>query len=156
MFGKLNRKAVVTAGAVLLIAAGGAYAYWTTTGSGTGSATNGTSVGITINQTSTITGLYPGGPAVALSGNFDNTNSGAVYVGTVTATLVDVTGGSGGTPACTTADYTLASPAATVNADIASGNGVGAWSGPTIQLKNLATNQDACKNATVNLAYTSN
>jgi hypothetical protein len=155
MFGKLNRKAVLTAGAVLLIAAGGAYAYWTTTGSGTGSAGNGTSVGVTINQTSNIAGLYPGGPAVALSGNFDNSNAGAVHVGTVTASLVSVTG-SVGTPACTIADYTLASPAATVNADIASGSGVGSWSGPTIQLKNLATNQDACKNASVNLSYTSN
>ena len=106
-------------------------------------------------QTSVITGLYPGGPAVALSGNFNNTNPGAVYVGTVTAALASVTG-SVGTPACTIADYTLASPAATVNADIASGSGVGAWSGPTIQLKNLATNQDACKNASVNLSYTSN
>jgi hypothetical protein len=155
MFRKFTRKSVVAAGTILLIAAGGAYAYWTTTGSGTGSAANGTSVGITVNQTSVITGLYPGGPAVALSGNFNNTNPGAVYVGTVTAALVSVTG-SVGTPACTIADYTLASPAATVNANIASGSGVGAWTGPTIQLKNLATNQDACKNASVNLSYTSN
>jgi len=155
MFRKFNRKAVGAAGAILLIAAGGAFAYWTMTGSGTGTAGNGTSVGVTVNQTSVITGLYPGGPAVALSGNFDNTNPGPVRIATVTAALASVTGGTG-TPACTIADYTLASPAATVNADIASGSGVGAWSGPTIQLKNLATNQDACKNASVNLSYTSN
>jgi hypothetical protein len=155
MFRKFNRKTVLTAGAVLLIAAGGAYAYWTTTGSGTGSAANGTTVPITINQTSVITGLYPGGPAVALSGNFNNTNPGAVRVATVTAALVSVTGSSG-TPACTIADYQLNTPVVTINADIASGNGVGAWTGPTVQLKNLATNQDACKNASVNLSYTSN
>jgi hypothetical protein len=155
MFRKFNRKTVVAACAVFVIAAGGAYAYWTTTGSGTGSATNGTTVGITINQTSAVTGLYPGGPAVTLSGNFNNTNSGAVRVGTVTAALVSVTG-STGTPACTIADYTLANAVVTINAEIASGNGVGAWTGPTIQLKNLATNQDACKNASVNLSYTSN
>ena len=155
MFGKLNRKAVVAAGAVLLVAAAGAYAYWTTTGSGTGSAADGTTVAITVNQTSVITGLYPGGPAAALSGNFDNTNPGAVRVGTVTASLVDVTG-SVGTPACTIADFQQNNPAASVNAEIVSGNGVGAWSGPSVQLLNSGTNQDACKNASVNLSYTSN
>jgi hypothetical protein len=155
MFRKFNRKVVVAAGAVLLIAAGGAYAYWTQGGSGTGSGANGTTVGITVNQTSTVTGMYPGGPAQALSGNFNNTNSGPVRVATVTAALVSVTG-SVGTPACTIADYQLNTPVATVNAEIASGSGVGAWSGPTVQLLNSATNQDACKNATVNLSYTSN
>jgi hypothetical protein len=155
MFSKFSRKTLVAAGTVFLIAAGGAYAYWTQGGSGTGSGANGTTTGITINQTSTVTGLYPGGPAQALSGNFNNTNSGPVRVSTVTASLVSVTG-STGTPACTIADYQLNTPVATVNAEIASGTGVGAWSGPTVQLLNSATNQDACKNATVNLSYTSN
>jgi len=155
MFRRFNRKAVLTAGAVLLIAAGGAYAYWTQSGSGTGSAANGTTVGITVVQTSTITGMYPGGPAQALSGNFNNTNSGPVQVATVTAALTSVTG-SVGTPACTIADFQLNTPVATVNAEVPSGTAQGAWSGPTVQLKNLATNQDACKNASVNLSYTSN
>jgi hypothetical protein len=155
MFRRFNRKAVVTAGAVFVIVAGGAYAYWTQGGSGTGSAANGTTVGITVNQTSVITGMYPGGPARALSGNFDNTNSGPVRVATVTAALTSVTG-SVGTPACTIADFQLNNPVATVNAEIASGSGVGAWSGPSVQLLNSATNQDACKTASVNLGYTSN
>jgi hypothetical protein len=151
-----RRKVVAVVGATFLLITAGAYAYWSTTGAGTGTAVNGTSAAVTPKQTSVITGLYPGGPAVTLSGNFDNPNPGAVHVGTVTAALVSVTGGSGGTPACTVADYTLASAVVTINADIAAGNGVGAWTGPTVQLKNLATNQDACKNATLNLSYTSN
>jgi hypothetical protein len=155
MFRKFNRKAVATAGAIFVIAAGGAYAYWTQGGSGTGSAANGTTVGITVNQTSVITGMYPGGPAQALSGTFTNTNSGPVFVATVTAALTSVTG-STGTPACTIADFQLNNPVVTKNAEIPSGTGVGAWTGPTVQLKNLATNQDACKSASVNLSYTSN
>ncbi len=54
---------------VAAIAAFGAYAYWTTTGNGTGSATTGTDHGVTVNQTSPSSGLYPGG-SVALSGDF--------------------------------------------------------------------------------------
>ena len=153
---KHNRgKTIAVIGTAFLLAAAGAYAYWTQSGSGTGGAANGTTTAITVKQTSVVVGLYPGGPAVTLSGNFDNPNAGPVRVGTVTASLVDVTG-SAGTPACTIADYTLANATATVNADVPSGMAQGAWTGPTIQLKNLATNQDACKNATVNLSYTSN
>jgi len=45
----------------------------------------------------------------------------------------------------------------TVNAEVASGTGVGAWTGATIKFNDKAgTNQDACKGATVNLAYTVN
>jgi hypothetical protein len=155
MSGIFSRKTLVAAGTLFVIAVGGAYAYWTQGGSGTGSATNGTTVGITVKQTSVITGMYPGGPAQALSGNFDNANSGPVRVATVTAALTGVTG-SVGTPACTIADFQLNNPVVTVNAEIASGNGVGAWSGPSVQLLNSATNQDACKNASVTLGYTSN
>ena len=155
MFTRFSRKTVAAVGAILLIAVAGAYAYWTQGGSGTGTATNGTSNSITVNQDSVITGLYPGGPAVTLSGDFDNPNAGKVRVASVTASLVSVTG-SVGTPACTIADYTLASATATVNAEIDPGDDVGAWTGPTIRLNNAATNQDACKNAVVNLSYTSN
>ena len=155
MFRTFDRKAIAAAGVIFLIAAGGAYAYWTQGGSGTGSAANGTTVGITVNQTSVITGMYPGGPAQALSGNFNNTNSGPVRVATVTAALTSVTG-SVGTPACTIADFQLNNPVVTINAEIASGSGVGSWTGPSVQLLNSVTNQDACKNASVNLGYTSN
>ena len=72
------KKAALTA--VLLGIAATGYAYWTSGGTGSGSATTGTTTGITIIQTSTITGLYPGGPAQALSGNFTNTNSGPIKV----------------------------------------------------------------------------
>src|SRR5262249_56020869 len=67
--------------------AGVATAYWTQGGSGSGSANTGTTNNITVNQTSVITGLYPGGPAATLSGNFDNPNGSGVFVTSVTASI---------------------------------------------------------------------
>jgi hypothetical protein len=152
------KKLAVTA--VLLAIAASAYAYWTSSGTGTGSAGTGTTTGITVNQTSTVTGLYPGGPAQALSGNFTNTNAGAVVVASVNATISSVTKAVGAPAgACTAADYTLSGfPTTTVTptAGIPSGTGVGTWSGGTIAMVNSAGNQDGCKGATVNISYTSN
>ena len=60
--------------------AGVATAYWTQGGTGTGSASAGTTVGIVVNQTSSVAGLYPGGPPQPLFGNFDNPNASSVFV----------------------------------------------------------------------------
>jgi len=149
----MKKKSVATAVVVvaLLGVAGGAFAYWTNTGSGTGSASTGTTSSVTVNQTSTVTALAPGLSAQALSGNFDNPNSGPVYVTAVTA-VVSGTDKVG----CGATDYTIAGTAS-VAAQVASGTAVGSWSGLTIQFNNKAgTNQDACKNAAVTITYTAN
>jgi hypothetical protein len=152
-----RRTKVVALTAALVLAGGAAFAWWTAGGSGTGSAATGNVTGITINQTSTVSGLYPGGPAAALSGTFTNTNSGSVYVAQVS---VAIQGGfsaqaDGAKPACTASDFTLVQPAAT-NAEVVSGAGVGSWSGGSIKLLDAAANQDNCKGVTVPLVYTSN
>ena len=62
----LNRKTalVVGAGAAVVALSGtAAFAYWTTTGAGTGSATTGTSHSVTVAQVGTISALTPGSPA---------------------------------------------------------------------------------------------
>jgi hypothetical protein len=149
-------KRVAAIAAVLALAAAGiATAYWTQGGGGTGSAGTGTTTSIVVHQTSPVAGLYPGGPAVTLSGNFDNSNAGPVFVTAVTAVVdplfsarLDLS-----KPACTPGDFVIAG-AAPVGASIPSGNAVGAWTGLTIQLQNLATNQDNCKNVTVPIIYT--
>lgn len=136
---------------VSLIGGGAAFAYWTNSGSGSGQAATGTNAAVVVNQTSTVTGLAPGVAAQPLSGDFGNDNDGPVYVGSVTATV-------SGTdqPGCGATDYTIAG-AATVNAQVAAGDGVGSWSGLTIAFNNKpSVNQDACKNAVVDLAYASN
>lgn len=152
---QLTKKRKIVATAVVALAllgvASGAFAYWTNAGSGTGSASTGTTSSITVNQTSTVSGLAPGLAAQALSGNFDNPNSGPVYVASVTA-VVSSTDKVG----CGATDYTIAGTA-TVAASVAAGTAVGSWSGLTIQFNNKAgTNQDACKGAAVTITYTAN
>jgi hypothetical protein len=153
-----KRAAAVATGAALALVAGGvAYGYWTTSGAGTGSASTGNSQAIVINGPASVTGLYPGASAAALAGNFDNSNPGNVYVAKVTVAIQSgwSSQGDAGKPACTAADFTLTQPA-DVEAQIPAGDGVGSWGGASIALKNLATNQDNCKNVTVPLVFTSN
>jgi hypothetical protein len=154
---KFKRWSIAAVGAFTLLAAAGGYAYWTNSGSGTGTAATGTNVGITVTQTTTPSGLYPGGPTAALSGQFNNTNASKVYVHQVSATIASVTGPNITVPnPCTAADYQLNGFPVTVDAEVASGTGQGSWTGASVQLLDSVTNQDGCKGATVNLAYTSN
>lgn len=149
--------ALLLVGAVTAV---GSYAYWTNNGSGTGSATADTTVTLKVNQTSTPGLMYPGGPAQALSGNFDNPNTAAVTISSVTAAVTSVTPLAGSTfagngkPDCAVGDFTVGGAAA--GSTVPAGTGVGSWSGLTIQLKNTAANQDNCKGAKANITYTAN
>jgi len=152
---KKSKKILVVAAIIGLVSAGGAYAYWTNSGTGTGTAATGTNVPVTVNQTSTITGLYPGQAAQTLSGDFTNPNAGNTYVTAVTATgyTIDATHVTAG---CTVAGahYTLGGTAP-VGADVITGANKGSWTGLTIRMNNLGTNQDFCKGATVTVTYAS-
>jgi hypothetical protein len=146
--------AIMVAAVTVLAAGGAAFAYWTAGGSGTGTATTTASTSaLTAVQTTTVTGMQPGDSAQTISGNFTNPNSSPVYVTSVTASIASVT--KAGSPAvgCDASDYTLGSPVMPVGVEVASGTAKGAWTGATIKFNNKATNQDACKGATVNLAY---
>lgn len=154
---KFTKKTVAVAtGAVVVLAGSGvAFAYWTAGGSGTGTAATGTSVPITAVQTSTVPAMKPGDSALPLTGNFNNTNAGPVYVTSVTASIASVTKATGA-PAgtCDDTDYTLATPIMSVNAEVPAGSAQGTWTGATIKFNNKASNQDGCKLATVTLTYT--
>jgi hypothetical protein len=140
--------------AILVGGTGAAYAYWTNTGSGTGSGATGTNVPITINQTSTVTAMGPGVAAQALSGTFTNPNAGPVYVASITVSIGTITVGGSPAVGCSATDYVITGSPITVNASVTTGT---AWSGATIAFVNKpAVNQDGCKNATVNLVYSSN
>ncbi len=152
---KKSKKILAGAAIIGLASAGGAYAYWTNSGSGTGTATTGTNVALTVNQTSSISGMYPGQAAQTLAGDFTNPNAGATWVTAVTATgyTIDATHVSAG---CTVAGghYTLGGTAP-VGANVIPGANKGAWTGLTITMNNLGTNQDFCKGSTVTIAYAS-
>ena len=153
-----TRKSVVAAASalLLLVLAAGAAAYWTSNGSGTGSATTAASAqALVVNQTSTLSGLAPGIAAKAIAGNFDNPNDAPTYVNAVTVSIASVTkdpAAPAGT--CDSTDYTLANATMAVNSAVPAGTGKGSFSGASIQFNTKAgVNQDACKGATVKLAY---
>ena len=153
-----KRRGLVLAGVALTLAVAGiAYAFWTGGGSGTGSGAAATGVsGLTANQTTTLSAMYPGDSAQTITGNFDNPNSGPVYVNSVSVSIASVTK-AGGAPAgtCDATDFTLANTTMNVGAEVSSGSGVGSFTGATIKFNNKpTTNQDACKGATVSLSYT--
>jgi hypothetical protein len=154
-----NKKRLLAAGIVTVILLGGAgaaYAYWSVTGAGTGTAATGTGLdNIVINDTSSTSGIAPGSGQHTLSGNFDNLNDEAVYVSTVSVSISSISGaGVGG---CEADDYLISGSPMTVNANVPVGEGVGSWTGATIEFVNeAAEDQNGCKGATVNLAYTSN
>lgn len=150
---KNKKKTSIIAIFMVLSVAGAAFAYWTVSGDGSGTAATGSvEEDLVVNQVSTPTNLRPGGAAETLSGDFDNPNDEPVFVTSVTAAIESVTGGAG---ACTAADYTLANAVMTVDAEVPVGDGVGDWTGATIQFDNdPLANQDGCQGATVNIAYT--
>ncbi len=154
---KIRRKKGVAAlfAAIVALAAVGAYAYWTTSGSGTGGATAGTTAALTIVQDNTVTGLYPGGSPVGLNGHFVSTNVGSVTVNSVTAAVTGVTGAGTdpGQPACTTADFVIGGASGPYV--VANGSGT-LWSGLTVQLADGVANQDNCKGASAVITYTAN
>src|SRR4051812_26049757 len=94
---KGSRKYGIVAGTVaaVLIGGGVAAAYWTTGGSGTGTAAAGTSANVTVAQTSTISNLYPGGPSSPVAFTITNSNPGPVYVGAVTVAIASVVKAAG-------------------------------------------------------------
>jgi hypothetical protein len=138
--------------------AGGAYAYFTTSGSGTGSTRVGTSTALTINATITpgSGGIVPDGNPAAIAFSAVNTGTSAQLVDTIHLESVDAYTDAGHTtPAagCDTSDFSGADvvahppgPAATT-AITAPGSLVFADSG---------TNQDACKLAYLVLTFSSN
>jgi hypothetical protein len=153
MRSKTKKRLIAGLTAVFALAAAvTAVAYFTSSGSGSGTAGTVTAAqAVTVNQTSVITGLAPGAAPVALSGTFNNPNSGNVKITQIAATVTGVTG-------CDATNFSIGgSPTTTIGGGgiIAGGNGVGSWSGLTIQMVDKpAVNQDACKNVSVTVAYT--
>ena len=100
--------------------------------------------------------LYPGGPTVPL--NIEFTNPNAVPI-TITGVTVTVTGNSASGSGCSTSAFTVAQQlSATPTVPANSTKSLFDLAVPQNQWPQLAMadsgNQDACKNATVNLSFT--
>jgi len=159
--------AAVAAGVILLGTAGVAFAYWTTTGSGSGT---GSTTGGVVNQLSftqnpagapdtsvNLAAMYPGDSSQSLSVRVRNTSTTeSAYVTSVKAYITTNKIG------CTGADFLLggvAAPSTALTAaaltwtavDLAAG--VSANAASSVQFNNTTANQDACKSAVVTVNY---
>jgi hypothetical protein len=155
--GWMDRKKVLgSLGCVIaLAAAGAAVAYFTSSGSGTGSAEVGSSSAVTLHATISAD-LYPGASSpVTLT--VDNPSSGSQRVGTVSLSSISADSGhsacsttiSGGNP-----DFTM--PAVTVNKVFPSGNGQSVTPNGTLTMNETGLNQDACQGATLTMHLANN
>jgi hypothetical protein len=150
MSSKIMRKRVlIPLGIVILATAGAAYAYFSAVGTGSGSATTGSSAALTLHGT-VASAIYPGGTS-SVTFTVDNPSGGKVRVGTITLAGVTTDGSHVG---CSMSDFSM--PNVVANQDVASGNGVSVSATGTLVMANSATNQDACQGAPLTLHLVSN
>jgi hypothetical protein len=143
-----NRKLVaLLATLVLGTTAVAGYAFWTTSGAGTGTATNAGSNGTLVLHASFAGGLTPGAHE-AVSYTADNSNSSSLQVGTVHAVV------STDSATCLASDFTVADTIE--NQTIAANTtNVALANDGMITFADTAANQDGCKGALVTLTLSS-
>jgi hypothetical protein len=147
---KTAKIAVAGVSAATLAMSGVAYAYWSTSGTGTGSAATGSSSAFVVtSDPATGDPLTPGGPSQTVAFHVNNPSAGHQYLSAVAITVAEAGGGTWDDVAgCSAADYTVGTPSFT-GGDMAPGTTINGT--VTITMNNLASNQDACEGATVPL-----
>lgn len=137
-------KAVVASAAVIVLAGGTAFAYFTSTGSGTGAGTTGTSSLFTVTG-GAVTGeaLTPGSPSQTVAFTVTNPGTGSQNLSSVVASIADAGGAAWTTVVgCSAADYAVGTPVV-VYGQLAPGASV--TGSVTVTMNNLSTSQDACQ-----------
>jgi hypothetical protein len=155
-----KRRALIASGVIGAVAAGTlAFAFWTTSGSGSGSATAGTDAGVTVSG-DPANGIYPGGsvPVTTTVTNSSSTQSQHVQNLHVAISIDS----AHATDGCSASWFTYKADSegsgdsnphsVTLDTDLAA-SGTQSVDGHVF-MSNPNTNQDACKGATINLAYT--
>ena len=148
---KINLKkklAAAAAAATIAGSAGIAFAYWTTTGAGEGSADVAAANGTLVLHASFEDGaLHPGG-SVPVTFTADNASETDLQVGTIHSVV------STSDPDCLASDFSIADVVS--NTVVPNGETGYALDGEgTLVFANSALNQDACKGATITLTLTS-
>ncbi len=136
----MHKRVLIPVLAIAALAfAGVAYAYFTSSGTGSGTASVGTDAGVTISPVTFDSTLFPGSSTAV---HFTVNNTSADTSAKVDKVVAD--GAVTGLPAgCLAADFHFAD--VSVGATIAPG-GTASGSG-TLSMDNTAANQDACKGA---------
>jgi len=149
LFTTRRRIAIVSAVVVALAGGGAALAYFTSSGSGTGSASVGTATNWTVSQPiDTSHGLLPGSGSEVLTFTVTNPGSGAQAFNSVTATVVSDAGAvdAQGTavPGCQPGWFT-AQPTSDPSLHASIPGGGTATVQVTVTMTDSGTNQDACQ-----------
>ena len=146
-----SKKGLVLLATLVVAAAAtvGGYAYFTSSGSGVGSATVGTSTALTITQTNTISGVLPDSAPHTVAYSIDNTaQSFAQNLGKVTVTNIATSDPTN----CLASWFSANAPTNAVGTIPAGSTyNSNANTQPSIQMNDNGTNQDACKGATLTL-----
>jgi hypothetical protein len=138
---------VAVAAAVVVFSAGGAYAYWTVTGAGQGTATIATVKPLEIRQTE-VKGLVLG-RSVELKGKITNPNDfEASLLGTHITLKASVDKPHLG---CSLENFAILTPSTKATSILA--NGEVSFEGGSITLLNTRNDQAACQGATITLDY---
>jgi hypothetical protein len=152
----MPRKSVlIPIGTAVVLAAGVAMAYFTSLGSGTGTATVGSSSNVTLHGT-VASSLYPGSSSKATF-TVDNPSPGAEFVNTIHLESITPDAGHSGCSTVLTGgnpDFTM--PDVTASQSFPSGNGQAVTATGTLTMRETGVNQDACQGATLTLKLTSN
>jgi hypothetical protein len=143
----------VTGAALVLAGGGAAYAYFSATGSGTGSATVGTTGTWAVTQASSTGTISAGAGSSVITFNVENTGKGDQQYATATATVNsdssgDITSGGASVSGCLATWFSTK-----VTSDPGAGTNVGGSSTVQVTVKvtmpsDATDNQDACENAT--------
>lgn len=157
---KFTRKRALTAlGAIgALAVAAVAFAFWTTSGDGSGSATVGSDTGVTVSG-SPANGIHPGGSVPVTTTVTNSSSTQAQYVANLHVTIsIDSTHAADG---CSASWFSYKADSqgsgdsnphtVALDTDVAA-SGTHSVDGHVF-MANPNTNQDACKGATINLAY---
>lgn len=150
-----KKRIIVTTAVLAALGGGAAVAYWSSLGTGDGSATAGSDTEFTITSTTNATNgaLSPGGPTQTINFSVKNTGSGSQYLTAVTPTVADEDGVTWDTGSCSAADFAFSEYTLTPG-QVAAGATV---SGSVkIQMINRNANQDGCKDATVPVHFAAN
>lgn len=159
---KFTKKRVLAALSVVgvLAISVAAFAYWTTSGTGSGSATAGTDANVSV-AGDPANGIYPGSSVAVTSVITNSSSTQAQQVSNLHVTIsVDATSAAAG---CHAADFTYKADSeaaavdpsnphtVTLNHEIAAGGHYDVAG--KVFMADTAVSQDACKGATINLDY---
>ena len=150
-----RKRALLSAVVASAALAAVAFAFYSTTGDGSGSGgttANGYADTLNITGDANASTLVPNS-SVPISGNVSNDNSGAAAVGTITGSVTNVD--ESGTGTCALNNFVIEN-ISLAPGTVIPGNGDAAFTASLRMVDSTTVNQDPCKNAELDITWSSN